>query len=494
MIFTVGDLLVGGGEQALSQAHRGRLKSFLWLVRREIWERRFDQRLALGASLCILLSLFSAVSQVHTVRAARQEENARRARWRASIEEQLQRDENLEVESFRAMSPVAVLAAGLEPVVPERFSSTKEGLRWGEARGASDLVEALFGTFDLTFVVGTLFSLLAVLLTYDSVCGELSLGTLGLLLSYPVSRGSVLLAKVVANSILICVGLSASFLVVLVSAVLNGFPLIDLANWLGYLWVAALTLVAWTALGVTVSVYVRRPATAALIGLLLWVAGVFLVPRGVGMIAETVHPPRRLVELNLQEDEEVSRLRSQYRRQLEAAFGQFIRGSAPDENRRGEFDRARKQAGADLDRSRRQVQERLWAAMERIEREREATTTAMALLSPEALFRQAAAELSWTGFVQRRHFYSSARLYHEQIGSRLAESRQEIFATTRGSAGQVVIWHAPIDALLIPFSTTWAGRREIFGDVLIPALGLAIYGPLFFALGLVRIYRLEIRS
>lgn len=494
MSFAVSEVSPGGGRRVGNQARRGRLGSFLWLVRREIWERRLDQRLAVGASLCVVLSLFSALSQVHAVRSAREEENARRARWRASIEEQLQRDENLEVESFRLMSPLAVLAAGLEPVVPVRFTSTKEGLRWGEARGARDLVEALFGTFDLTFVAGTLFSLLAIVLTYDSVCGELGQGTLGLLLSYPVSRLSVLLAKVVASSALICCGFSAAFLVVLVSAVLSGFPLIDPANWLGYWWVAAVTLTAWTALGVTVSVWVRRPATAALVGLVLWVIGVFLVPRGVGMVVEGVYPPRRLIELNLQEDEEVSRLRLQYRRRLEAAFGQYVRGAAPDDDRRREFEQARKQAGADLDRSRRQVQERLWAAMERLEREREVATTAMALLSPEALFRQTAAELSWTGFVQRRHFYASARLYHEQIGSRLAESRQEIYSSATGSAGQVVVWHAPVDALLIPYSTTWAVRREIFDDLLMPALGLALYGPLFFAIGLAALSRLEIRS
>src|SRR5438270_334411 len=115
----------------------------------------------------------------------------------------------------------------------------------------------------------------------------------GLLRSYPVSRFSVLLAKVVASSVLVCVGFSVSLLVVLVSAVVSGFPLIDFANWLGYWWVAAVTLTAWTALGVTVSVYVRRPATAALVGLVLWVIGVFLVPRGVGMVVEQVYPRRR---------------------------------------------------------------------------------------------------------------------------------------------------------------------------------------------------------
>ncbi|HEV3073574.1 MAG TPA: ABC transporter permease subunit [Thermoanaerobaculia bacterium] len=468
--------------------------TFLWLVRKEVWERRLDHRLAIGVSVCILLALFSALTQLHAIRGAREEESARRSRWLAGIEEQLQRDEDLEVDGFRSMSPAAVLANGLEAVLPVRFTSTKDGLHWGEGRGALNLGAALFGTFDLTFVVGTLFSLLTVLLTYDSVCGERSLGTLALLLSYPVSRSSVLLAKVVASAVLICSGLTVAFLVVLLSAVFSGIPLINLTNWLGFWCLASATLTAWAALGVAVSVHVRRPPTAALVGLLLWVVGVFLVPRTVGMVVDQLNPPRRLIELSLQEDEEVSRLRSHYRRELETAFAAFVRGSASDNDRHADLDRARKQAQDKLDRSRRQVQERLWAETERFERERDVTTTIISLLSPEALFRQSAAELSWTGYSQRHHFYSSVRQYHQQIGSRLAESRQEFFLASSGGRGQAMIWHAAIDSLLIPFTTTWASGREVFDEVLLPAAALALYGPLFFAIGMWGFRRLEIRS
>ena len=78
------------------------------------------------------------------------------------------------------------MSNGLESVLPQRFFSTKERLRFGEGRAARSTVEALAGPFDASFVIAFAFSLLAIVLTYNSISGERASGTLSLLLSYPV--------------------------------------------------------------------------------------------------------------------------------------------------------------------------------------------------------------------------------------------------------------------------------------------------------------------
>ena len=53
----------------------------------------------------------------------------------------------------------------------------------------------LFPTVDLTFIIGIVMSLLALLFTYDAVCGERETGTLALMASQPIKKPMLILGK-----------------------------------------------------------------------------------------------------------------------------------------------------------------------------------------------------------------------------------------------------------------------------------------------------------
>ncbi len=139
----------------------------------------------------------------------------------------------------------------------------------GFGRTAASLVNAL-----LLFV-----PLLGLSIGAGSVAGDRERGTLLYMLSQPVSRGEVLVGKWLGA------GLALTFAVVL------GFALAALALSLGaggdpvvFLAVTAYTLLlGWAMLGVgfVISVTSRRSATAFGIGLLIWLAFVFLSDLGV---------------------------------------------------------------------------------------------------------------------------------------------------------------------------------------------------------------------
>jgi len=59
----------------------------------------------------------------------------------------------------------------------------------------SSPMQALFPLMDWLFIVGMVMSLLALVFSYDAICGEREDGTLKLVVSYPVSRSVVLLSK-----------------------------------------------------------------------------------------------------------------------------------------------------------------------------------------------------------------------------------------------------------------------------------------------------------
>ena len=56
----------------------------------------------------------------------------------------------------------------------------------------------LFSQIDLVFIFQVVLSLLSLLFAYDAIAGDWETGTLRLVLSHPIGRGKVLLAKYIA--------------------------------------------------------------------------------------------------------------------------------------------------------------------------------------------------------------------------------------------------------------------------------------------------------
>jgi len=65
----------------------------------------------------------------------------------------------------------------------------------------NDPLPVMFPLIDLTFIVTILLSLIALLFSYDSICGEKEEGTLKLMLSNNVSRAKVLLGKTIGGTL-----------------------------------------------------------------------------------------------------------------------------------------------------------------------------------------------------------------------------------------------------------------------------------------------------
>ncbi len=481
---------------AAAQAHEGTRKratsAVAALLIKELADHLHGRRFFVGAGVCILLFALTGFIRLQDLRNAQQERNAFLQRWSPSVEEQIDRDEAIQVENTRSVSALSILSVGLEPITPFRFTSTKEGLRFGEARGARNTIDALFGYLDLTFVVGVLLSLLAIALTFDAICGERSQGTLAVLLSYPVRRSTVLLVKVLSSMIVLTVCFLPAFFGVMLTAgavtgnVMNG------RHWTLYALLTLLYLLVFVCAGLAVSSVVRRPADAALICLAVWVALVFVAPRAVGIVVNMIHPPTRAVALMLKEDELLSQLRSQNRRDLQKAFESFL-DNASKPTAQEDFSKARKQAVDDFHDKRRQLLARIWDEQDREEAQREKQIERFSLVTPTAMFNHAAAELSWTGYQQRKHFIDQSRVYDQQIGRKLAESRQSFFAPTAGGRGNAMVTKDDVRPYLIPFESTWAASRDIVQTTWLPLLMLAMFAAFFFTIGYIGFLRLDVR-
>ena len=123
-----------------------------------------------------------------------------------------------------------------------------------------------------------LIPLIAILLSYDAIVGEAERGTLLLLLTYPVSKRSILLGKFLGHicilSFAIIVGFGCAAVLLMM---LYGLP--PLQDWLAFMQLIVSSILlggTFVALSYMVSCFVKERATAAGIGLFVWIFFVLL--------------------------------------------------------------------------------------------------------------------------------------------------------------------------------------------------------------------------
>ncbi len=203
---------------------------------------------------------------------------------------------NIEVSKlFLKPTPLSVFANGLEEVLPTHLGMTRNGIRTGSPALAQAPLAYVLGNLDFLFIVGTVFSLLALLFTFDAVAGEREAGTLRINLSNPVPRDVFLWSKLIGGYIVFVLPFLVSFLLGLLLLVWQGFPLGELKIALpvfGLTLVSLLYIAVFFAIGVVISTYLDNAKTALIVAFTFWVFAVLIAPRGAFTVAKLVSPTR----------------------------------------------------------------------------------------------------------------------------------------------------------------------------------------------------------
>ena len=194
-------------------------------------------------------------------------------------------------------SPLVFAATGREDFLPTRIgaqTNSSWGGNWGfqihmpwhldygtpQAPPSTGIVPD-FVEIDWVFIVGFCLSLMALVLTYDGVCGERQEGTLWLLLSGPVPRYAVLVGKFAAAWAVLAVALALGLVVNLIILSLFGPIELDGNVWsrLALMFAASLLyLASFVGLGLFVSACSERPASSLVSLLLVWTVLLVLLP------------------------------------------------------------------------------------------------------------------------------------------------------------------------------------------------------------------------
>ena len=262
------------------------------LIQKEIMHHILSIRFVALLVMCVLLIplTLSINYRRYSQNLIDYQESVKRAQTEAKENPPNAQDPSTEVSKFFLKpTPLSVFANGLEEALPTYLGMTRNGVRQSSTGLAQASVAYALGNLDFLFIVGTVFSLLALLFTFDAVAGEREAGTLRINLSNPLPRDVFLWSKLIGGYIVFVVPFLVSFLFGLLLLTWQGFPLGEFKVALPVLGLTLISLLyigVFFAIGVVISTYLDSAKTALIVAFTFWVFAVLIAPRGAFVVAE----------------------------------------------------------------------------------------------------------------------------------------------------------------------------------------------------------------
>lgn len=298
------------------------------LIKKEIIAHVLTLRFAVTFVLTILLVFGSIYITSNEYRQTQKQYEAivreSRQRMQQSLDESKEQDED-----WRRMRifwdgkldavpvpPLSTIVQGLTKAQPVALHTNRRRSQNISASPVRQTLAGLYPTPDFTYVVSVVLSLLALLLVFDTVCGEKEAGTLRLILSGAVPRHEVLLSKWMAGYLI----LAAPLVIVFVGGMVYAWATQSLQlsadhlpRLMLLLLLALLYISVFFTLGLFVSTTTHRSSTSLFICLFIWVMWILVLPNIAPVMAKIIAPAPSKQKIH----EEKAALRKEIQLQLE---------------------------------------------------------------------------------------------------------------------------------------------------------------------------------
>lgn len=377
-----------------------------------------------------------------------------------------------------------------------------------------DPLPVMFPLIDLTFIVTILTSLIALILSYDAVCGEKEDGTLKLMLANGLARSKIVLAKF-AGGVLTLIG---PFLVSLAAGMLI-ILLHPRVNWTGADWGALGLIVAGAILyfsvfyliGILISSAHRTSASSIMTSLFVWVLLILVVPNLSPYVASFLSPaPSRIKVarevsrlMDVERDELGRKLAEENRREILKRYpvlaerlseAEVKRRVTEDPEYRKAYEAGRAENQRAWDEANRIQGEKAKVLDDDLRQKEEAQTNlgrTISMASPLADFSYLATDLSSTGTQSMVHFGRLAQAWGQAF---YRDYRTKKIEELKAKDPTADVWNTPIDMTDSPrFRYTEEGLGGRIGAALGPFAVLAVYVVALFAAAYISFIRYDVR-
>ena len=250
-------------------------------------------------------------------------------------------DPNLEVSKLILKpTPLSVFGTGLESALPSYLGMTRNGIQQGKAALSTAPIAFLLGHLDFVFVVSTVFSLLALLFTFDAVTGEKEAGTLRITLANALPRDIFLWSKLIGGYLVFIVPFLVSLITGLLVLVWQGFPLSEsdiFPRVFCLIGISLLYIAVFFAIGAVVSIYFDSSKTALIVAFTVWVFAVLILPRVGFLAAQIVAPTSTAESVYREKGARRAELRATLEVERNKIMGEMIQESKQGEEMTGFF-------------------------------------------------------------------------------------------------------------------------------------------------------------
>ncbi len=163
-----------------------------------------------------------------------------------------------------------------------------------EMSGSDNPFLNIFNSIDIVFIFEVVLSLMALIFAYDALAGERERGTLRLVLTHPLSRGHILIAKYIGAMLCLLIPLMLSLLLSLILLTTTSSFSLGTSDFLriGGLVISSLAyLSVFYLIGLLISAATQRTGTALMLSMFVWGFLVLVYPN---MILAMTHSSEHL--------------------------------------------------------------------------------------------------------------------------------------------------------------------------------------------------------
>ena len=253
------------------------------LIRQELLSHLMSARFFAAVIITLLLVVANAVVLLEDYerRLAKynQQENAHREKAQEAKTYSM-----LKLSVERPPNPLSLFSAGLDKRLGTTFEiyyGSVPMISDASARSLDNAFLNLFSKIDLVLIFQVVLSLMALLFAYDAIAGDWENGTLRLVISHPVRRGSILFAKYIGAMVCLLIPVLMSLLMVLILLSSTSSIQLDGEDFLrigGIVLTTSIYLSVFYLMGLLISATTRRTATSLMLCMFLWVALVLVYP------------------------------------------------------------------------------------------------------------------------------------------------------------------------------------------------------------------------
>jgi ABC-type transport system involved in multi-copper enzyme maturation permease subunit len=262
------------------------------IVKKDFLTNLVSPRFTIGFVLCLVLIPFSILINISNFR-----DRSGQYRLDRDVAEKAMTEvhvySKLRPEVVLPPDPLSVFGKGVSDQVGNRVAiriGDKPLLAAGKTAAGDNPFLASFFSVDFVDIAAIVFSLLALIFSYDAFTREKEDGTLKLMMSHSLGRATALAGKLLGIFVTLLPVLVFSFLLGGILVLLSGDVVFSAGDWgrIALLFAASLLYLAvFVFIGILVSARSKSSVTSLVVCLFLWVAFVFVIPVVASNFAES---------------------------------------------------------------------------------------------------------------------------------------------------------------------------------------------------------------